>query len=309
MSSNQMKIYLVLIIISIFLEAKIVQRMQVVMGTFVTIKIDEKYQKKIDEGFMIARAVDNSLSTFKETSVIAMLNKNTIAKLDALSYEALLLSKKYYKDTDGYFNIAIGKITKDLYRFGGNERLVDEKSLNASHIDLLALRFDKSQAHIPNDMKLDLGGMGKGFAIDKVSEYFIEAGVDKAILSASGDIRCLSRCSVSVQDPFSEGILLHFRTTKQNSGITTSGNYNRYIKDKTHNHLLNPKTKHSQQNFASITLVGEMKSSALDAYATAVSVMPKDKAYRFLDALDVAYVVVEVGGKMVLKNSDFFEVE
>ncbi len=304
-----MKIYLVLIIISIFLEAKIVQRMQVVMGTFVTIKIDEKYQKKIDEGFMIARAVDNSLSTFKETSVIAMLNKNTIAKLDALSYEALLLSKKYYKDTDGYFNIAIGKITKDLYRFGGNERLVDEKSLNASHIDLLALRFDKSQAHIPNDMKLDLGGMGKGFAIDKVSEYFIEAGVDKAILSASGDIRCLSRCSVSVQDPFSEGILLHFRTTKQNSGITTSGNYNRYIKDKTHNHLLNPKTKHSQQNFASITLVGEMKSSALDAYATAVSVMPKDKAYRFLDALDVAYVVVEVGGKMVLKNSDFFEVE
>ena len=304
-----MKIYLVLIIISIFLEAKIVQRMQVVMGTFVTIKIDEKYKKKIDEGFMIARAVDNSLSTFKETSVIAMLNKNTIAKLDALSYEALLLSKKYYKDTDGYFNIAIGKITKDLYRFGGNERLVDEKSLNASHIDLLALRFDKSQAHIPNDMKLDLGGMGKGFAIDKVSEYFIEAGVDKAILSASGDIRCLSRCSVSVQDPFSEGILLHFRTTKQNSGITTSGNYNRYIKDKTHNHLLNPKTKHSQQNFASITLVGEMKSSALDAYATAVSVMPKDKAYRFLDALDVAYVVVEVGGKMVLKNSDFFEVE
>ena len=304
-----MKIYLVLIIMSILLEAEMLQRVQIVMGTFISIQINKKYHKKIDEGFKIVKAVDNSLSTFKSTSVISMLNKNSIAKLDALSYEALFLSKQYYKDTDGYFNIAIGKITKDLYRFGGNERLVDEKSLSASHIDFLALDFDKAQAHIPSDMKLDLGGMGKGFAIDKVSEYFIQEGVDKAIVSASGDIRCLQRCSIGVQDPFSEGILVHFRTLKQNSGITTSGNYNRYIKDKTHNHLLNPKTKHSQQNFASITLVGDMKSSALDAYTTAVSVMPKDKAYRFLDALDVAYIVVEVDGKTVLKNSDFFELE
>ena len=101
--------------------------------------------------------------------------------------------------------------------------------------------------------------------------------------------------------------MLSFQTKDINLGITTSGNYNRYVKDKSNNHLINPNTKKSQQNFASITLVGDIKSSALDAYATAASVMPKKKAYNFLDSLGVGYVVVEVSSKTAVKPADFFD--
>ena len=200
-----------------------------------------------------------------------------------------------------------GSITKDLYRFGMDSVIPNKDDLANATIDFEGLSFNTYEATLSEGIKVDLGGMGKGFAIDKVSEYLIAKGIKKAIVSASGDIRCFKSCKINIQDPYSDGIMLSFQTRDINLGITTSGNYNRYIKDKSNNHLINPNTKKSQQNFASITLVGDIKSSALDAYATAATVMPKKKAYNFLDSLGVGYVVVEVSSKTVVKPADFFE--
>lgn len=298
---------LVLVFLSTSLFSEMITRSQLVMATLITIKIESKYENLIDNGFIIIKNVDTSLSSYKLKSVISRLNKDKKVKPDALSYEALKLSSEYYKKSDGYFNIAIGSITKDLYRFGEDERVPLSASLQKAKINFNSLNINEKEVSIGKGVKLDLGGIGKGFGVDKISEYFKKEGVQKAIISASGDIRCLDKCLISVQNPFNEDVLLNFKTTKKDLGITTSGNYNRYIDDKTNNHLINPKNKRPAQNFASVTLVGDMKSSALDAYATAVSGMPKDKAYTFLDSLGVAYVVVDVNSKIVIKPLKFFE--
>ncbi|MDQ7069017.1 MAG: FAD:protein FMN transferase [Sulfurimonas sp.] len=57
------------------------------------------------------------------------------------------------------------------------------------------------------------------------------------------------------------------------------------------NHLINPKTKESQKSFISLTLISTLPNSDIDAYATAASVMPKELAYRFLNSLDVGYII------------------
>ena len=145
--------------------------------------------------------------------------------------------------------------------------------------------------------------MGKGFAVDKVAQFFRSKGVVDAVISASGDIRCLSTCSLHVQDPFSDKPLVVFETSKKDFGITTSGNYNRYVDSTKNNHLINPKQKRSQTKFISITLVGDMPSSDLDAYATASSVMPTNKAYRFLESLGVGYIVLESEGELVVSDN------
>ena len=283
------------------------QRTQVVMATLVSIQVEEKHELDIENGFNTMKSVDNSLSSFKKNSNISKLNQNKNVRLDALSFEALTLSKKYYEKSDGYFNITIGSITKDLYRFGMDSVIPNKNDLANAKIDFEGLKFNTYEATLSEGIKVDLGGMGKGFAVDKTSEYLISKGIKKAIISASGDIRCFKSCKIDIQDPYSDGIILSFQTRDMNLGITTSGNYNRYVKDKSNNHLINPKTKKSQQNFSSITLVGDMKSSALDAYATAVSVMPKEEAYNFLNSLRVGYIVVEVSSKTVVKPADFFD--
>ncbi|TKI70054.1 FAD:protein FMN transferase [Sulfurimonas crateris] len=271
------------------------------MSTLVTITADERDADLITEGFDIIKEIEKSLSSYDPDANIYRLNKNRHAELDTFSYEALLLSKRYYAATDGYFDITIGSITKDLYRFGEDERVASLAELAGAYVSFGALRFNEKEAFLEESAKVDLGGMGKGFGVDKAAEFFRSKDAKSVVIAASGDIRCLSLCRIEVQSPFKEDdVLLSFETTKDDLGITTSGNYNRYVTSTKNNHLIDPKTKKPQSLFVSITLVSEISSSDLDAYATAASVMPMKKAYEFLDALGVGYIVMQSDGELVI---------
>ncbi len=287
------KTFLLLVVLAFSLEAKMITRTQIIMGTYITISLEEKNQHYLEDGFNIFKEVDAQLSSYKENADIYKLNLDKHTLLHPYSYEALVLSKKYYSHTAGYFDISVGSITKDAYAFGEDEKVPTKQELLDSKIDFYGLVFDTRQASIKENMKLDLGGMGKGFAVDKVTALFEDKNITKAIIAASGDIRCLDTCKLDIQNPFKDGVFASFRIVKKNMGISTSGNYNRYIKSVENNHLINPKSKASQDKFVSITLISSMPSSDLDAYATASSVMPKEKAYAFLDSLDLAYIILE----------------
>lgn len=282
-------------------------RTQVIMGTFISISLEEENKKLIENGFVIFKNIDESISSYNEKSLIYQLNLNKSSPLNDITYEALILSKKYYEQSDAYFDITVASITKDLYHFGGDERIPSGEELRKAHLNFNGLVFDKKSASIEKNIKLDLGGMGKGFAVDKVSSYFKSKGITKTRIAASGDIRCLGICKIEVQNPFSNGRLALFSTLKNETGISTSGNYNRYVETTKNNHLINPKLKASQENFISITLISNISSSDLDAYATASSVMPPKKAFEFLDSFDLAYIILKSDGELrVSKNISEF---
>ena len=291
------------LVLALSLKADTLSRTQVIMSTFVTISTQQESGKYIEDAFNIIKDVDLSLSSFNSDATIFLLNKNRQVELDNYAYEALKLSEKYYVKTDGYFDITIGSITKDLYRFGNDERLVSSQELANAKVSFNALHVRKKRASLDDGIKIDLGGMGKGFAVDKAAEYFRAKDIKDAIISASGDIRCLSTCEIDIQDPFSDGVLLSFETTKKDLGITTSGNYNRYIESTKSNHLINPKEKKSQTKFVSITLIGSLSSADLDAYATASSVMPMKKSYKFLESLGIGYIVLQSNNKLVISDN------
>lgn len=273
------------------------------MGTFVSISLEEKNKQHIKPSFQIFENIEDKLSSYKENSDISLLNKYKHTTLHPFTYEALQLSKKYYQNTNGYFDISIGSITKDLYAFGENEKVPTSKVLQDSIVFMNGLKLNESEASILNTMKLDLGGMGKGFGVDKVSQYLKNNAIKEFIVAASGDIRCVQSCKIDVQHPFRDTSLLSFSTSLQETGISTSGNYNRYVESVLHNHLINPKLKKPQSVFMSITLVSKLASSDLDAYATAASVMPLDKAYEFLNSLSVGYIVMQSDYKLVFSRN------
>jgi len=295
------------IILALFLSvhAKMITRTKVQMGTFVSISLDEKDKKHFKKAFRIIDDVDKSLSSFNNQSPLYKLNQNRYTRMSPYLFEALKLSQKYYEKTDGYFDIAIGNITKDAYRFGLNERIPTKKELHDNNVSLSALVFNKENARVKNGIKIDLGGMGKGYGVSQVVKYFKLHDISEAKIAASGDIRCLLSCRIEVNNPFAEKALASFNTKYKDMGISTSGNYEHYVKTKKNNHLINPKTKQSQQNFISITLISKLPSSDLDAYATAVSVMPTKKAYEFLNALPVGYIVLQSNKDLIVsKNID-----
>ena len=285
--------YLFLVISLTNIQAEALSRTKILMNTFVTITLPKEFRQFSEPTFHIIKTVEDSLSSFKNSSPIYKLNKNKRAKLDMYSYEALQLSSLYYTKTDGYFNIAIGSITQELYHFGEEETLPNNKQLHKSNTEIIGLSFDNKRASLVKEMSIDLGGMGKGYAVDKAIQYLQNKKVPSAIVAASGDIRCLSSCKMAIFNPFTEKALAEFRTKHQETGISTSGNYEHFVKNVKNNHLINPKTKHSQQNFISITLISHLPSSDLDAYATAASVMPKKQAFKFLRSIDIAFIVLD----------------
>jgi len=298
------KLFLFLVLfVSLEAQEAMVTRQKVLMGTFVTLRVDPSHSKLIAPAFRLLKSIENSLSSYNDSSPISKLNKNKTAKLDRYSYEALLLSKNYYKETGAYFNIAIGKITKDLYSFGLNEKIASKKELYGASTALSNLIFDKNEAIISDVIKIDLGGMGKGYAADKVAEFFTKNKVKRAVIALSGDIRCIGECNIEVQNPFDKaGFLATF--SMKNSAVSTSGNYRRYVKKKQYNHLINPKTHTSEQNFVSVTLISDKLSSAtLDAYATAVSVMPPKKAYSFLKKEPLAYMILQSDKRFLVSSN------
>ena len=272
------------------------------MSTFITISVDEKDKHFVEYGFKIMKDVDFALSSYNTDAPIFRLNRDKKVEINSYTYEALKLSQNFYEKSDGYFDITIGSITKDIFHFGEKERVPLSQELLDAKVGFSGIHFSENEASLEKGMKLDFGGMGKGFGVDKVAEYFRANGV-KARVSASGDIRCLNLCKIDIANPFGEDSLASFKTVKEDLGITTSGNYNRYVVSTKNNHLINPKLKKSQTKFVSITLIGELSSAKLDAYATASSVMPMKKAYEFLDSLGVAYIVLQSDKELKISSN------
>jgi len=292
-----------LLLLSIVIDAQMISRTKVEMGTFITISLQEKNKNFIDDGFKILKDINLALSSYDENALIYKLNQQREVDINHYTHKALLLSKNYYEQTNGYFDITIGSITKELYRFGLDEKIPTTKELQNAKIDFKGLSFSKNKASLKKGIKVDLGGMGKGFGVDAIASYYQKQNIEEGIISASGDIRCLGICSIDIQDPYSDGILGSFTTKQKNSSISTSGNYKRYVKSPKNNHLINPKTKISQNRFISITLISNLNNSDIDAYATASSVMPLKKAYQFLDSLELAYVVLQSDGELIVSDN------
>lgn len=295
--------------LSLSADESMLSRTQMHMGTLVTISLPSSQVKWIQKGFERIHEIEMALSSYASKAEVYRLNHGETVSISYDTYEALLLSQRYYAQTNGYFDITVGSITKDIYRFGEDERLAEEDELDLALIKNSAIIFSEQQASLETGVTIDLGGMGKGYAVDKVAELFRRDGIVRGSIAASGDIHCLDLCDVKVQDPFGEGVVASFRTSLPNVAISTSGNYRRYVQSKKDNHLIDPKRKRSQQEFASITLVGQLRNSDLDAYATAASVMPSSEAIEFLDTLKVGYLLITTNGKVIEKRMSAYTLE
>ena len=298
-----MKLFVVLVLLSSLLFSEMLERTQMLMGTFATVTVPQDRRVEQQQAFEIIRSVERSLSSYDKEADIYRLNHKRRTPITLYTYEALTRSKRYYDESSGYFDITIGSITKGLYHFGEKERIAKHEERLDAKLDVNGVHFDQKQAWLDEGIMLDLGGMGKGFGVDKAVGYLQEQNITQGRVALSGDIRCLDLCQMEIQNPFGEGVVAEFTTKRPNTAISTSGNYRRFIKSRENNHLIDPKEKVSQQQFASITLLSHGSNSDIDAYATAASVMPLEKAIAFLDALAVGYVVITTEGDQYISEN------
>lgn len=289
---------------TLFPEDTLLIRTRSLMGTYVTISLEEKYNQEISTSFDLVQEIEDSLSTYDPNAVLSKLNKIHTVPFDSYLSEAITLSKSYYTETNGYFDITIGSISKELYHFGEEKTYSPtQKELKDAKLNIDGIHIEKDSITSDEDIVIDLGGMGKGYAVDKVAIYLKEQNISRGIIALSGDIQCLHRCELFLQSPFSEGTFAKVAAKIPHLSISTSGTYRRYATKKSEHHLINPKTATQGRAFVSVSLFTQSNNAKIDAYATAVSVMPKDKALVFLEKHEeIGYVLVEANGNIIFGN-------
>jgi thiamine biosynthesis lipoprotein len=147
-------------------------------------------------------------------------------------------------------------------------------------------------------MRLDLGGIAKGYAVDKAIEAMQRCGAIGAMVDIGGDIRCFGapprgrdHWLIGLQDPnaATDGVgggelALTLRVT--NAAVATSGDYQQFvlIEGKRRSHIMNRKTGTSAEGLSSVTIIAHNATDA-DALATSVSVMSAEKGLALIEKL------------------------
>ncbi|WP_345984347.1 FAD:protein FMN transferase [Sulfurimonas sp. HSL-1656] len=296
-----MKPFVLLLLLLASLQAA--ERTRVMMGTFATVSVPDDGAGCIDRAFSAMTFVEKALSSYDPAAEVYRLNRDKTLAISPALYDALQSAVRYYVQSSGYFDITIGALSRGAYRFGEEERLPGRAEVAGLPIGLELLEFNATTAMLAPGAMLDFGGFGKGVGVDAAVASLRQCGVREGTVALSGDIRCIGRCLLAIQDPFSEKVLMTFESVAPETGMSTSGDYRRFIGDKSHNHLIDPKTRTPERSFASITLVGTVRSGDLDAWTTAAAVMPAEKTVAFLRTLPVGYVLIYNDGTMVKSDN------
>ncbi len=286
------------------------------MGTFVTITVysdEETAEEAISAAFARMEEIESVASIFDEQSQAFQLNRD--GHLDAASDDLLLLltmSLDYSQMTDGCFDITIQPLL-DLWA-GGLWKESEEVQQSRINQTLGLTGWDKigiegNQIYFTVEgMKITLGGIAKGYAVDEALGVLSNWGIKHALVNAGGDMGTLG--SKPNQEPWNVALVNPDDTSQylaafsfSDKAVATSGNYERYFDpEKEAHHIINPKTGHSAQECISVTIIAENCTQA-DALATGVFVMGPDNGLELVESLDDVECLIVDADRIIHRSS------
>lgn len=292
-----------------------IERVQSHMGTYGRILIYGGSNEDIDAAFSKIKELDDLLSDYNPNSEISEINQDAgikPVKANAVVIEVLELAKEVGSQTNGVFDPTIGALTIGVYRFGRETDVdpsADDISKAKSLVNYNDLIIEGDRVYLKNKgMMIDLGGIGKGFAIQKAVEVLKERGVKSGVVSLSGDIKIFGHdADIAIRNPDGRGAIATFTTREDDITISTSGSYERSVNldGEVYHHLIVPKTGKPGNDFLSLTVVTKDNSAFADAYATALFIMGKDKMLEFIETHNAIGVFIVFPDKKIYYNKTF----
>lgn len=272
-----------------------------VMSSHLLIKAKAS-DKILLEAADIAHDIEQKLSAYQENSELSRINKNAgkhSVKCSALTVDIINISIEIAKATKGVFDPSIGCLTQKGYGFGtGKEKLLskaDKKKLQ-SFVNYKDIEVTEDSVFLKTEgMALDLGGIGKGYAGDKIIEFLKSKGIKAALVSVGGEIYTYGKIwHLGVQHPRQNCLYAQVSTSKQDTLVTSSGDYERFIKDPSHNHILNPSSAESANLYSSLTLISNtLDAGRMDALNTALFQMNEDEIEKLCQEYNMGAFIVD----------------
>lgn len=294
----------------------VVKRAQMHMGTVVQITAvaptEAVAQQSITAAFQEIHRLEELLSTWIPTSELSRVNAAAGREPVKVSPETMLILKRSLEVaelTGGAFNIAIGPVVA-AWGIPEHPRVPDEGELAGIRplVDLSHLKLDAQAGTVflaRQDMRLDVGGIGKGFAADRAVAAMQAAGAAAGVVALSGDIKTFGRLPegtrfvFGIQHPRNESAVLA-RVELQDEAISTAGDYERFfVRDGVrYHHILDPRTLQPARGCQSVTIIAREGTTA-DGLDTGIFVLGPDRGMELIERLpDVEGMIVDAEGRI-----------
>jgi len=253
------------------------------------------------------RRVDEAMSTYKPTSELSIVNARAAQepiKISRELFDLLATALDYSRITDGAFDITYASVGY-MYDFRKHVR-PDEKQIAAAlpGINYRHIELDQknSTVHFARPgVRIDLGGIGKGHAVDRGIAILQARGIDHALVTAGGDSRIIGDrfgkpWVVGIRHPDRKNEVIA-RIPLEDAALSTSGDYERYFDENgvRYHHIIDPKTGHSASKVRSATIIGAT-ATRTDGLSKTAFVLGPEKAieiYNRLDDIDAVLVTPE----------------
>ncbi len=288
---------------------------QAIMGTSIRVELWQE-DRAAGEAAIAAvmaemRRIDRSMSPYIATSELSRINAEAASHPVVISQEmfdliarSLALSTR----TGGAYDITISSVgyLYDYRRHIKPSEADIQRALpgvNYRHItldrDALTIRFARP------GVRIDLGGIAKGHAVDACIALLQQRGIAHALVTAGGDSRIIGDrrgrpWMIGVRDPLHKDAMVAMLPLSE-SAVSTSGDYERYFEADgvRYHHILNPKTGHSASEVHSATIIAD-DATTTDGLSTSVFVLGPEQGMALVESLPgVEAVIVDKKGRLL----------
>lgn len=275
------------------------------MGTRAHVEffLDESQEKLIQPESLMALVtnemlrLDQAMSPYIETSELSLVNAEAFRYPVKISIELFGLLEQSFEISvlsKGAFDITYASIGYQ-YDYRNNIKPSEEKINKAiPSINYRSVLLDKKHSTVrfaDKGVKIDLGGIAKGYAIKQCLELLKQKGIKNALMNAGGDTALLGDRNdrpwiVGIKHPRSENKnAVHIPL--ENEAISTSGDYERYFIENgiRYHHIINPKTGDSARELVSVSVIGN-DATFVDALSTTVFVKGLKEGMSLINSLE-----------------------
>ena len=264
----------------------------------------------IESVFQEADRIDRLMSTYKDESEISKINRDAAfgpVRSGEELYDLIARSLEISTLTQGSFDITYESVGQH-YDFRARQR-PDEETVESEleNIDFRYVIMDSASRSIAfrkQGVRINLGGIAKGYVVERGIALLRRQGIKNAIVTAGGDSRLLGDrrgrpWMIGIRDPRKEGEVA-ISVPLQDEAISTSGDYERFFDEDgvRYHHIIHPGTGSPASGVHSATVFGP-DAVTTDALSTSVFVMGVDKGLRMIAMLP-AYesIVIDADGQV-----------
>ncbi len=287
-----------------------------IMGTRITVELwsddKENAESAIDAVLDEMRHIDETMSTYKPTSEISLVNARAAdgpMHIGKELFDLLVTAKQYSVLTEGAFDITYASVGY-MYDFRKHVRPSEDQigkalpAVNYRHV----LLDPKNQTvkFTQKGVRIDLGGIAKGYSVDCGIDVLKARGFTRAYVSAGGDSRIIGDrfgkpWMVGIRDPRKgEGEVIT-RIPLVDAAISTSGDYERFFDEDgvRYHHIIDPHTGHSASKVRSATVIGPY-AIRTDGLSKTAFVLGPEKAMEIYNRIDdIDAIIVKLDGTVI----------